>query len=82
LPTTLPVHRSKDVPEPPGTAVELRVQERLVELVVAARLTVPLNPLIAATEIVELPATPTLVETLTGLAVMAKSWTWYVTVAL
>jgi hypothetical protein len=51
-------------------------------LVVTARLTVPLNPLIEATEIVELPETPTPVETLLGLAVMVKSWIWYVTVAL
>jgi hypothetical protein len=75
------VHRSVDVPELPGTAVKPRVHDRLVELVVTARLTVPLNPLSEATEIVELPVTPTVVETLTGLAVMAKSWTWYVTVA-
>jgi hypothetical protein len=76
------VHRSIDVPEPPGTAAEPRVHDRPVELVVTTRLTVPLNPLIEATEIVELPVTPTPVETLLGLAVMAKSWIWYVRVAL
>jgi hypothetical protein len=69
----LPVQRSMEVPELPGTATEPRVHERLVELVVTATLTVPLNPLIEATEIVELAVTPTLVETLLGFAEMAKS---------
>ena len=82
MPVALPVHRSIDVPELPETADEPKVHDRLVELVVTTRLTVPLNPLIGATEIVELPVTLTLVETLLGLAVMAKSWTWYVTIAL
>jgi len=44
--------------------------------------TVRENPLRPVTVIVDAPATPTLVETLAGLAVMAKSWTWYVTIAL
>lgn len=70
------MHRSRDVPEPPGTAVEPSVHERLVELVVTERLTVPLNPLIGPTEMVELPVSPAPVETLEGLAVIAKSWTW------
>jgi len=76
------VHRSIDVPELPGTADEPKVHDRLVELVVTTRLTVPLNPLIGTTEIVELPVTLTLVETLLGLAVITKSWTRYVTIAL
>ncbi len=37
--------------------------------------TVPENPLRPVTVIVEAAATPTLVETLVGLAVMVKSWT-------
>jgi hypothetical protein len=44
--------------------------------------TVPVNRLRPVTVIVDVTATPTLVETLTGLAVMAKSWTWYLTVAV
>jgi hypothetical protein len=78
----LPVHRSRDVPEPPDTAEDPSVHDRLVELVVTESLTMPLNPLIGPTEMVELPVRPVPVETLDGLAVMAKSWTRYVTVAL
>lgn len=70
------------VPEPPVMLVGLRVQLRLVELVVTVRATVPAKPFNGATVIVEVPATPTVVVTLVGLAAMVKSWTVNVTVAL
>ena len=69
------------VPEP-MIDVELRVTERLVELVMTARLTTPVKPLTAVTVIVETPLEPTLALTLVGLAVTVKSWTLYVAVAL
>jgi len=71
-----------EVPEPPTIELEDRLHVRLVELVVTARATAPVNPLRAATVIVDVPETPTLVETLLGLAVTVKSCTWYFTVAL
>jgi hypothetical protein len=55
---------------------ELRVHDRLVEFVATTRLTVPANPLIGETVIVEVPATPTFTVTLLGLADIVKSWTW------
>jgi hypothetical protein len=53
--------------------VEVRVQDRLVEFVVTARVTVPAKPLTGATVIVEVPATPALTVTLVGLAAIVKS---------
>jgi len=76
------VQVSVEVPEPPEMLVALRVQVRFVELVMTTRVTVPVKPLIGATVIVEVPATPALTVTLVALAVTVKSWTWYVTVAL
>jgi len=81
LPAGDPVHDRVDVPEPPVMLVEVRVHDRLVELVVTARVTVPVNPLTGATVIVEVPAALTFTLTLVELAVTVKSWTWYVTVA-
>jgi hypothetical protein len=81
LPATLPVQDSVDVPEPPVILVELNVHDRLVELVVTARPTVPVKPFTGATVIVEVAAAPASTETLVGLAVIVRSWTWYVTVA-
>jgi hypothetical protein len=56
----------------------LTVQDRLVELVVTASETVPVNLLLPPTGpeprvIIEVPATPTVGETLVGLAEMEKS---------
>lgn len=62
-----------DVPDPPEILVEDRLQDRLVELVVTARLTVPLNPLSGAIVIVEAAATPAFAVTLVGLALIVKS---------
>jgi hypothetical protein len=65
-----------DAPEPPLILVALRVHERLVELAVTARVTVPPKPLTftGAMVIVEVPATFTFTPTLVGLAVIVKSW--------
>jgi hypothetical protein len=82
LPDRLPVHESVEVPEPPVMLVEDRVHDRLVELVVTARPTVPAKPLRGAIVIVEVPGLPTVADTLVGLAVIVKSWTWNTTVAV
>jgi hypothetical protein len=71
-----PVQESVDVPEftgPTGTLVEDNVQERFVELVLTERVTVPVKPLIAATVIVEVAATPTEMVMLIGFAEIEKS---------
>jgi hypothetical protein len=67
------MHERLDVPEPPLTLVRLKVHERLVELVVTARLTVPLNPFRGATVTVEVPATFTVALTVDELTERAKS---------
>jgi hypothetical protein len=82
LPAGLPVHESVEVPEPPVILVDDSEHDRLVELVVTARPTVPAKPFTGATVIVEVPATPVLTGTLVGLAVIVKSWTWKTTVAV
>jgi hypothetical protein len=61
------------VPEPPVMLVDDNVQDRLVELVVTARVTVPAKPLTGATVMVEVPATPAFTVALDGLAVIVKS---------
>jgi hypothetical protein len=55
--------------------VEDSVQERLVELVVTDRVTVPVKPLTGDTVIVDEPATPTVTVALVGFAVTEKSGT-------
>jgi len=67
------VHDRVDVPEPPAIDVEDRVQDRFVELVVTARVTVPVKPFTGATVIVTVPATPAFAVTLEVLAVTVKS---------
>ncbi len=73
--TILLLHESVDVPEPPVIDEEDRVHERLVEFVVAARVTLLVNPFRGDTVIVEGAPTPTVVATLVGLAAMEKSGT-------
>jgi hypothetical protein len=73
LPATLPVQDRVDVPDPPTIDVEASVQDRLVEFVVTARVTVPAKPFNGATVIVEVPATPAFTVILVGLAVTVKS---------
>jgi hypothetical protein len=60
--------------------VAVNVHARLLELVEAARVTVPAEPLSEDTVTVELPASPAFTVTLVGLVERAKSWTWNVTV--
>lgn len=62
-----------EVPDPPAILVEVRVHDRLVELVVTARVTVPVNPFRGATVIVDVPTTPMLTVALRGLTVTVKS---------
>jgi hypothetical protein len=66
-------HDRAEEPEPIGMLVAESVHERLVELVVTTRVTVPAKPLIGTTVIVEGPATLALTVTLVGLALMVKS---------
>jgi hypothetical protein len=82
LPAGAPWHDKVDVPEPPVMLVEDKVHDRLVELVVTARPTVPEKPLSGATVMVEVPVAPALTLTLVGLAVTVKSCTWNTTVAV
>jgi hypothetical protein len=76
LPATLPVQVRVEVPDPPVILVELNVHDRLVELVVTARPTVPVKLLSGAIVMVEVPATPVFTVTLVGLAVIVKSGTF------
>lgn len=81
---TLPLHDNVAVPEEPSvTLVGLREHRRPVAGdVVAARETVPVNPLTAVTVTVEVPMAPALTVTVVGLAVTVKSVTVKVTVAV
>jgi hypothetical protein len=75
LPATLPVHESVDEPGKPMLA-GFRVQRRFVELLVTVSITVLENPPSKERSlIVEVPGTPTVGETLVGVAERAKSWT-------
>jgi len=69
------VHDSLEVPEPPVIVVTVNVHARLVELVEAVRVTVPVKPLTGVTDTVAVPAVLTAVETVLGFAVTVKSWT-------
>jgi hypothetical protein len=73
LPATEPVQVSVEPPEPPMMLVELRAQDRIVELVITANDTIPVNPLPDATVIAEVPTTPTLTVTPVGVADIVKS---------
>jgi len=75
LPAGEPWQERVEVPEPPAILVELNTQTRLVELVVTARVTVPVKPLTAVTVIVEVLAAPAFTSTLVGLAAIEKSGT-------
>jgi len=67
------VQDTVDVPDPPEMVVALRLQERLVELVVTARVTVPVKPFRGDTVIVELLFAPAFIVALDGFAEMEKS---------
>src|SRR5437867_8775582 len=62
-----------EVPDPPEMLVEDNVHERLVELVVTERATVPVKLFTGATVMVDVPAVPVLVVTLVGLVEIVKS---------
>lgn len=64
-----------EVPEPPAIDVEDRVHDKLVELVVTARVTVPVKPLTGATVMVAVPTTPAFTVTFAVLEATVKSWT-------
>jgi len=67
------VHDRFDVPDPPEIVVEDNAQERLGEVVVTPRLTVPVKPFREFTVTVEGPWLPVVVLTLVGLVVKPKS---------
>jgi hypothetical protein len=67
------VHERVELPDPPETVVGLILHVRLVEFVVAARFTVPANPLRGAIVVVELPAEPAFSVMLLGLTFNVKS---------
>ncbi len=73
MPAGEPAHESVEDPEPPVILIDESVQDRLVEFVVTASVTVPEKPFRDATVIVEVPAVPTVTVTVVGLAVMPKS---------
>lgn len=73
MPADWPIHDRLDEPEPLAMLVGVRMQERLVELVETARVTVALKALRGAIVIVEEPATFTLTLAPVGLADIAKS---------
>jgi len=83
VPLTEAVQDKVEVPEPPVIEVGVRVQVRpVLGDTAAARLTVPVNPLIGVMVMVEVRATPVLPLTLVGLALIVKSVTVSVTVAV
>jgi len=77
------VHVSVLVPEPPVMLVGLSEQVSPVAgETLVVRATVPVKPLTGATVIVDIALTPGVVLTVVGLADIAKSTTWKVTVAV
>jgi len=76
------VHDNAEVPDP-VTLVGFRVQTRPVDGdTVAVRLTTPAKPLTAVTVIVEVAVPATLIDAEVGLALIVKSCTTNVTVAV
>jgi len=69
VPAVVNVQDSVDVPDPPMIVMGVIVQAELS----AARTTSSVNPFTGETATVEVPARPTLVATLTGLAEIKKS---------
>lgn len=76
LPGETELHERIELPEPLATVVGERVHDRLGELVVTVRVTVPAKPFVGLTVNVEFPAMLVLGEILAGLAVRAKSGTF------
>jgi hypothetical protein len=80
LPTTLLLQDRIELPEPPVIIVGVRVQARLVELVVTVRVTVPVKPPRACTVIVLVAGLSVFAVTGVGLASSLKSVTLTVTI--
>ncbi len=76
MPATDALHERFEVPAPPGMLVDDSVQARFVELVVAARATVPAKPLTGATVTVDVPVTFVFTLTVDGFVAMVNSCTW------
>jgi len=68
------LHDRVEIPEPPVIDVELREQESLLELVVKARVTVPVKPFTGVTVIFALPVVFVGTLTLDALVAIIKSW--------
>jgi hypothetical protein len=76
------LHDKDELPAP-VTLVGLNVQVRPVDGdTIAERATAPLKPFTAVTVIVEVAVPPTLIDAEVGLALIVKSWTMNVTVAV
>jgi len=73
LPASEPAQERVDVPEPPLIVLELRVHDRLVELVVTTSATVLAKPFNGFRVMIEVPATPTFTLRLVGLSATVKS---------
>ena len=73
MPASEPVQERVEVPEPPLIVLELRVHDRLVELVVTASATVLAKPFNGVRVMIEVPPTPTFTLTLVGLSATVKS---------
>jgi hypothetical protein len=73
LPAVEELQERVDVPEPPVMLVEERVHDRLAELLVTERLTVPEKPFRDEMVMMEVPVRPCETVTLVGLADIAKS---------
>jgi hypothetical protein len=74
---TLLLQDRAEIPEPPVIDVELREQERLLELlelVLRARVTVPVKPFTGVTVIFALPGLSAGTLTLDALVAIIKSW--------
>jgi hypothetical protein len=81
LPAVVELTVRVEVPEPPTIEAGLRVAVRPADGL-AARATVPVNPLTGDTVIVNVPEAPRLTVIEVGLAVMVKSTTLTVMVAV
>ena len=64
------MHDSVEVPDPLGMLVALKEHDRLVELVVTARVTVPVKLFSGATVMMEVPVAPARIVALVGLAII------------
>ena len=72
MPACEALHDKVEEPEPPVIVVGDNEQDRFVELVATASVTVSVNPFCGVTVIVDVPVTPALTATLVRLAVTVK----------